>query len=63
VLFGAPTGFAGMLASPALPAKEQVALRLCSSAGEALPADIGVRFTRHYAGVEPVAPYQPRFVE
>jgi benzoate-CoA ligase len=51
VFFGAPTGFAGMLASPALPAKEQVALRLCSSAGEALPADIGERFTRHY-GVE-----------
>jgi benzoate-CoA ligase len=51
VFFGAPTGFAGMLASPALPAKEQVALRLCSSAGEALPADIGERFTRHF-GVE-----------
>ena len=51
VFFGAPTGFAGMLASPALPAKDQVALRLCSSAGEALPADIGERFTRHY-GVE-----------
>jgi benzoate-CoA ligase len=28
VFFGAPTGFAGMLASPALPAKEQLALRL-----------------------------------
>jgi benzoate-CoA ligase len=51
VFFGAPTGFAGMLASPKLPAKGQVALRLCSSAGEALPADIGERFTRHY-GVE-----------
>ncbi len=51
VFFGAPTGFAGMLASPALPAKAQVALRLCSSAGEALPADIGERFTKHY-GVE-----------
>jgi len=51
VFFGAPTGFAGMLASPALPAKEQVALRICSSAGEALPADIGERFTRHF-GVE-----------
>ena len=51
VFFGAPTGFAGMLASPKLPAREQVALRLCSSAGEALPADIGERFTAHY-GVE-----------
>ncbi len=51
VFFGAPTGFAGMLASPALPSREQVALRLASSAGEALPADIGERFTRHF-GVE-----------
>jgi benzoate-CoA ligase len=51
VFFGAPTGFAGMLASPALPAPKDVALRLASSAGEALPADIGQRFTAHY-GVE-----------
>ena len=51
VFFGAPTGFAGMLASPALPARSQVALRLASSAGEALPADLGERFTAHF-GVE-----------
>jgi len=44
VFFGAPTGFAGMLASPRLPAREAVALRMCSSAGEALPAEIGQRF-------------------
>ena len=48
VFFGAPTGFAGMLASPALPPRDQVALRMCSSAGEALPAEIGQRFERHY---------------
>jgi benzoate-CoA ligase len=48
VFYGAPTGFAGMLASPQLPAKEQVALRLVSSAGEALPAEIGERFKRHF---------------
>jgi len=48
VFFGAPTGFAGMLASPALPAKGDVALRMCSSAGEALPAEIGHRFERHF---------------
>ena len=48
VFFGAPTGFAGMLASPDLPARAAVALRMCSSAGEALPADIGERFERHY---------------
>jgi benzoate-CoA ligase len=51
VFFGAPTGFAGMLASPGLPAKNQVSLRLASSAGEALPADLGERFTAHY-GIE-----------
>ena len=48
VFFGAPTGYAAMLASPALPMREQVALRLCSSAGEALPRDIGERFTRQF---------------
>jgi benzoate-CoA ligase len=48
VFFGAPTGFARMLASPGLPSREQVALRLVSSAGEALPAEIGERFTRHF---------------
>ncbi len=51
VFFGAPTGYAGMLASPALPPRDAVALRLASSAGEALPADLGERFTAHY-GVE-----------
>jgi benzoate-CoA ligase len=48
VFYGAPTGFAGMLASPNLPAKTDVAMRLVSSAGEALPADIGERFQRHF---------------
>ncbi len=48
VFFGAPTGYAGMLAAPGLPARAQVALRLCSSAGEALPADLGERFTAHF---------------
>jgi benzoate-CoA ligase len=48
VFYGAPTGYAGMLASPALPAREEVALRLVSSAGEALPADLGERFKRHF---------------
>ncbi len=48
VFYGAPTGYGGMLASPELPAKSQVALRLCSSAGEALPRDIGERWTAHF---------------
>ena len=48
VFYGAPTGFAGMLAHPQLPAREAVALRLVSSAGEALPAELGERFKRHF---------------
>lgn len=48
VFYGAPTGFAGMLAHPHLPAKNDVALRLVSSAGEALPAEIGERFKAHF---------------
>jgi benzoate-CoA ligase len=48
VFFGAPTGFAGMLASPKLPARDTVALRMCSSAGEALPGEIAQRFKAHY---------------
>ena len=48
VFFGAPTGFAGMLASPALPSRAETALRLVSSAGEALPAEIGKRFREHF---------------
>lgn len=48
VFFGAPTGYGGMLAQPDLPAKSQVALRLCSSAGEALPRDIAERWTAHF---------------
>ncbi len=48
VFFGAPTGFASMLAHPQLPARAQVAMRLVSSAGEALPAEIGERFKAHF---------------
>jgi benzoate-CoA ligase len=48
VFFCAPTGFAGMLASPDLPRREETALRMASSAGEALPAEIGHRFREHF---------------
>jgi benzoate-CoA ligase len=48
VFYGAPTGFAGMLAHPGLPARDAVALRLVSSAGEALPAELGERFKAHF---------------
>jgi benzoate-CoA ligase len=48
VFFGAPTGYAGMLASTQLPNRADVALRVCSSAGEALPREIGEKFTAHF---------------
>jgi benzoate-CoA ligase len=48
VFFGVPTLYAGMLASPALPARESVRLRRCTSAGEALPREIGERFDAHF---------------
>ena len=48
VFYGAPTGYGGMLASPDLPPKSAVALRLCSSAGEALPSDIAERWSAHF---------------
>ncbi len=49
IFFGAPTGFAGMLAAPDIPTKESITLRLCSSAGEALPAELGEKFSARFA--------------
>ncbi len=51
IFYGVPTLYAAMLASPDLPGREEVGLRVCTSAGEALPADIGRRWTAHF-GVE-----------
>lgn len=48
VFYGVPTLYASMLAAPDLPPREQVAMRVCTSAGEALPRDIGERFQRHF---------------
>jgi benzoate-CoA ligase len=48
VFFGVPTLYAAMLASADLPARERVAMRLAVSAGEALPREIGERFTAHF---------------
>jgi benzoate-CoA ligase len=48
IFCGAPTLYAGMIASDHLPPKSSVALRLCTSAGEALPREVGERFTRHF---------------
>ena len=48
VFCGSPTGYAGMLAAPNLPARKAVNLRLCLSAGEALPASIGEHVEAHF---------------
>src|SRR5206468_5224807 len=43
--------FAALPASSDMPERDQLAWRVCTSAGEALPADIGRRWTERY-GVE-----------
>jgi benzoate-CoA ligase len=48
VFFGVPTLYAGLLASPELPPRDRVALRMAVSAGEALPREIGERFRAHF---------------
>jgi benzoate-CoA ligase len=51
IFYGVPTLFAALLASPELPARGKLRMRRCTSAGEALPAEIGRRWTEHF-GVE-----------
>ncbi|MDY7578413.1 benzoate-CoA ligase family protein [Herbaspirillum sp. RTI4] len=48
VFYGVPTLYVAMLESPELPAKKQVALRICTSAGEALSKEVGEKFQRHF---------------
>jgi benzoate-CoA ligase len=51
IFYAVPTLYAALLASPSFPKKEQLSLRICTSAGEALPADLGKRWTER-TGVE-----------
>ncbi len=51
IFYGVPTLYAALLASPDLPKRGELQVRRCASAGEALPADIGKRWTDHF-GVE-----------
>jgi benzoate-CoA ligase len=51
IFYGVPTLYAALLAEPAGPKRAALNLRVCTSAGEALPADIGKRWTEAY-GVE-----------
>jgi benzoate-CoA ligase len=48
VFYGVPTLYAALLADPARPARAELNLRVCTSAGEALPAEIGRRWTADY---------------
>ena len=45
IFYGVPTLYAALLVSSNFPKKDQLSLRICTSAGEALPAEIGKRWT------------------
>ena len=45
IFYGVPTLYAALLASPSFPRKEDLKLRVCTSAGEALPKNLGERWT------------------
>ena len=45
VFYGVPTLYVAMLASPEFPPRSQLSLRVCASAGEALPKDVGEKFS------------------
>jgi benzoate-CoA ligase len=51
VFYGVPTLFAGLMAHAQRPTASQLHLRVCTSAGEALPAEIGHKWQAEY-GVE-----------
>jgi benzoate-CoA ligase len=48
IFYGVPTLYVAMLASDALPPRQATALRLCTSAGEALPREVGEKFLAHF---------------
>jgi len=48
VFFGVPTFYAAYLASPAAPARAELKLRRAVSAGEALPPEVGRRWSERY---------------
>jgi benzoate-CoA ligase len=45
---GVPTLYVGMLAADDLPPRGETALRICASAGETLPREIGEKFRDHF---------------
>jgi benzoate-CoA ligase len=48
VFFAVPTFYAAFLASPAAPQRDDLKLRCCVSAGEALPEEVGKRWRDRY---------------
>jgi benzoate-CoA ligase family protein len=48
VFYAVPTFYAGFLASPAAPERDELKIRCCVSAGEALPPDVGRRWSERY---------------
>jgi len=48
VFYAVPTFYAAFLASPAAPQRSELKLRTCVSAGEALPLDVGRRWSERY---------------
>jgi benzoate-CoA ligase len=48
IFYGVPTLYAAMLADPTRPARSALGLRVCASAGEALPAGIGHKWAAEY---------------
>jgi benzoate-CoA ligase len=47
IFYGVPTLYTALLASPELPKRGELNLRCCTSAGEALPPDVGRRWLEH----------------
>ena len=48
MFYAVPTFYAGFLASPAAPQRAELKMRRCVSAGEALPTDVGRRWSERY---------------
>ncbi|RYX94971.1 MAG: benzoate-CoA ligase family protein [Comamonadaceae bacterium] len=48
IFYGVPTLYAALLADGTRPPKAELKLRVCTSAGEALPAEIGRKWTAEY---------------
>jgi benzoate-CoA ligase len=47
IFYGVPTLYSALLATQELPKRDELKLRRCVSAGEALPADVGRRWSEH----------------